>query len=74
MLARDPADRPAARDVATALEPLVTALPTELPVSRRGRLRGGPTESACRLRSRAAWGEASGGRQLMSASGQLGER
>jgi serine/threonine protein kinase len=36
MLARDPADRPAACEVASALEPLVAALPSRLTVSRRG--------------------------------------
>jgi serine/threonine protein kinase len=36
MLARNPADRPAAREVASALEPLVAALPNRLTISRRG--------------------------------------
>jgi eukaryotic-like serine/threonine-protein kinase len=35
MLARDPADRPAAADVAAELEPLVAALPRRIPFGRR---------------------------------------
>ena len=35
MLARDPAERPAAADVATELEPLVAELPRRIPFGRR---------------------------------------
>jgi hypothetical protein len=36
MLAKNPAERPAAREVAPVLEPLIAALPSRLTVSRRG--------------------------------------
>lgn len=36
MLAREPADRPAAAEVAGALEPVVAELPRRLILSRRG--------------------------------------
>jgi hypothetical protein len=36
MLAAEPADRPAAGDVAGELEPLVAALPRRMTLSRRG--------------------------------------
>jgi len=59
MLAKDPAERPAAREVATALEPLVAAQPWRLTFSSRGRPRAAkPEDSGLALFQSAVDGEA----------------